>query len=201
MTSEQRRSGNNNRQQQTTINTNVNLPREPSDTSTFDKLMMYFTKTNPEYSISDFTEALYSFRQNRQTLAGISLTQLEEGVLNIVRNKYPSKENDIDTSETENTSETTNEQSVAAALWSTFKRYREREELSKKSANDKTNQAAVAEEQCLICLENLSSKKTETFTCKHTFHRNCLEEWFKIERTCPLCRKLLLFNDEFPALV
>lgn len=58
----------------------------------------------------------------------------------------------------------------------------------------------MTEDQCLICLESLNSNKTETFPCNHTFHRNCLEEWFKTERTCPLCRKLLLFNDEFPRL-
>jgi len=41
---------------------------------------------------SDFTEALYSYRQEQQTLAGLSLTQIEEGVLNIIRSKYPSKQ-------------------------------------------------------------------------------------------------------------
>ena len=91
------------------------------------------------------------------------------------------------------------EQSVAAALWSTFKRYREREKSSKNSEKN-PNTSNNPEEQCLICLEDLSSKKTETFPCDHTFHRPCLEEWFKIERTCPLCRKMLLFNDEFPSL-
>ncbi len=88
------------------------------------------------------------------------------------------------------------EDSVAAALWSTFKRYRERGQSSKKAENKNES-----EDQCLICLESLNSNKTEKFECQHIFHRNCLEEWFKIERTCPLCRKLLLFNDEFPALM
>lgn len=88
---------------------------------------------------------------------------------------------------------------MAAALWSTFKRYREREKSSKKTENN--NEVAITEDQCLICLEELSLDKTETFSCNHTFHRKCLEEWFKIERTCPLCRKMLLFNDEFPALM
>ncbi len=86
------------------------------------------------------------------------------------------------------------EQSVAAALWSTFKLYREHKQAAKKLEDDN-------EDLCLICLENLSTNKTETFQCQHTFHRMCLEEWFKTERTCPLCRKLLLFNDEFPALI
>jgi hypothetical protein len=89
------------------------------------------------------------------------------------------------------------EQSVAAVLWSTFKRYRERQQSSTKIEN---NDTTSKEEQCPICFENLSLNKTETFPCQHTFHRNCLEEWFKIERTCPLCRKMLLFNDEYPDL-
>lgn len=41
---------------------------------------------------TDFTEALYSYRQAQQTLAGLSLSQIEEGVLTLVRNKYPTKQ-------------------------------------------------------------------------------------------------------------
>ena len=41
---------------------------------------------------SDFTEALYAYRQEQQTLAGLSLSQIEEGILNLVRNKYSSKQ-------------------------------------------------------------------------------------------------------------
>ncbi|CAF3425090.1 unnamed protein product [Rotaria sp. Silwood1] len=191
MASEQRRHGDKNRKQNPRNKTTTGLPREPSDLSTFDKLMMYFTKTNPEYSISNFTEALYAYRQERQTLAGLSLSQIEEGVLNIVRSKYPSKQNNIDTNQIENSVEDNTEQSVTAALWSTFRRYREREQLSKKTEHNTTtnnnNEPAITEDQCLICLESLNSNKTETFPCNHTFHRICLEEWFKIERTCPLC--------------
>jgi hypothetical protein len=99
----------------------------------------------------------------------------------------------------QNSVEDKTEQSVTATLWSTFKRYRERKQSSNKS--DKNNETIRTEDQCLICLENLSSNKTETFPCQHTFHRVCLEEWFKTERTCPLCRKLLLFPDEFPKLM
>jgi hypothetical protein len=43
---------------------------------------------------SDLTDALYSYRQEQQTLAGRSLSQIEEGVLNIIRSKYPSKQVD-----------------------------------------------------------------------------------------------------------
>jgi hypothetical protein len=41
---------------------------------------------------SDFTEALETYRREQQTLTGLSLTQIEEGVLSIIRSKYPSKQ-------------------------------------------------------------------------------------------------------------
>jgi hypothetical protein len=37
------------------------------------------------------TEAIYAYRQEQQTLTGLSLSQIEEGVLTIVRKKYPSE--------------------------------------------------------------------------------------------------------------
>ena len=160
---------------------------------------------------------------------GIPLKQIEENVLNIIQRKYPSSTEvnrkkficqiisifsiacheerflrsahllftnhslcfvlfqDVDESE----------QSITAVLWKTFKRFREQRETSAKTA---TNDQTKKEEKCSICWENLNLHKTETFSCQHTFHRNCLEEWFKIERTCPLCRTILLFNDEYPDL-
>lgn len=44
------------------------------------------------FNRSEFTEALYAYRRERQTLTGLSLSQIEEAVLNIIRNKYHSRE-------------------------------------------------------------------------------------------------------------
>ncbi|UJR23681.1 hypothetical protein I4U23_026664 [Adineta vaga] len=186
MSTQQRKYGENNRKQNTKKNIPPGLSKETFELSTFEKLMLYLTKTHPEYMKSDFTEAIYAYRQEQQTLAGLSLSQIEEGVLNIVRNKYPSKQIDIDTTPNQHSFDDQIEQSVASALWSTFKRYREREQSLKKSKDN--NHTTAVEDQCLICLEDLHLKNTETFPCNHTFHRVCLEEWFKIERTCPLCQ-------------
>ena len=41
---------------------------------------------------SDFIEALYTYREEQRTLAGLSLSQIEEGILNILRNKYLSRQ-------------------------------------------------------------------------------------------------------------
>ena len=43
---------------------------------------------------SDFKDALYTFRQERQTLAGLNLDRIEESLLDIVRRKYPDEKVD-----------------------------------------------------------------------------------------------------------
>ena len=46
---------------------------------------------------------------------------------------------------------------------------------------------------CSICLDE-SKENIKTLLCGHEFHQTCIEEWFKREETCPLCR------DEFNEL-
>jgi hypothetical protein len=47
-------------------------------------------------------------------------------------------------------------------------------------------------DDCSICLSKLSklviSSKSHTLSCNHTYHKNCIDEWFKNNSTCPLCR-------------
>jgi hypothetical protein len=47
-------------------------------------------------------------------------------------------------------------------------------------------------EDCSICLSKLSklaiSSKSHTLSCNHTYHKHCIDEWFKNNSTCPLCR-------------
>ena len=31
--------------------------------------------------------------------------------------------------------------------------------------------------------------------CKHTFHKQCLDEWLRVNASCPTCRKSI-FNDD-----
>jgi len=84
---------------------------------------------------------------------------------------------------------------MASVLWATFSRSRNK--IQKDNEKKKDDDGLP---QCPICLENLQLEKTESFACQHTFHRKCLEQWFTYERTCPLCRKMVLFKDEFPDL-
>ena len=46
-------------------------------------------------------------------------------------------------------------------------------------------------DECCICLERMKTKNRTTLkvlTCKHVFHTKCIEEWNKINNTCPICR-------------
>jgi hypothetical protein len=54
--------------------------------------------------------------------------------------------------------------------------------------NDDTNSINNA---CSICLSNLNNSKTKTFTCNHTFHETCINEWLKDKDTCPMCRVVI----------
>ena len=42
-------------------------------------------------------------------------------------------------------------------------------------------------EQCSICLEEDTNDLVE-LTCNHIFHRACIQEWHKIQNSCPNCR-------------
>ncbi|GMY10876.1 RING-H2 finger protein ATL70-like [Fagus crenata] len=44
--------------------------------------------------------------------------------------------------------------------------------------------------ECAICLEDFEDGDVcrELFTCKHTFHKQCVDEWLIIDMHCPLCR-------------
>jgi hypothetical protein len=44
--------------------------------------------------------------------------------------------------------------------------------------------------ECSICFENLIEDIEKT-SCGHFFHKRCLNDWFKMNRICPMCRKKL----------
>lgn len=43
---------------------------------------------------------------------------------------------------------------------------------------------------CVICLETFDeSDFLVMLPCKHAFHKQCIQEWFKFRFTCPLCNQ------------
>ena len=45
-----------------------------------------------------------------------------------------------------------------------------------------------SEENCSICMENMSSCQVNVLACSHVFHVTCLTPWRARHSTCPLCR-------------
>lgn len=52
----------------------------------------------------------------------------------------------------------------------------------------------TAQKTCTICLENINSnasckeEEERVLKCRHAFHSECIERWFKVKHNCPLCR-------------
>jgi hypothetical protein len=46
---------------------------------------------------------------------------------------------------------------------------------------------ALAADVCLICQDDI--KNEYVAVCHHKFCKECTNEWFKISRLCPYCRK------------
>jgi hypothetical protein len=46
------------------------------------------------------------------------------------------------------------------------------------------------EHECCICLDKLNvGEFQKTLQCKHTFHKKCIDRWFKKDNDfCPMCR-------------
>ena len=40
---------------------------------------------------------------------------------------------------------------------------------------------------CPICHEE-DTVVRQTLACNHTFHHHCIQQWFRVNNTCPLCR-------------
>ena len=50
-------------------------------------------------------------------------------------------------------------------------------------------QEVVIEEECSVCLCDISKKQTHKLPCGHVFHKTCMKKWTtRGNNTCPLCR-------------
>ena len=49
----------------------------------------------------------------------------------------------------------------------------------------------ILESDCSICIDNYKYKQYKRILpeCKHTFHKKCIDNWFKKNSSCPVCRK------------
>jgi len=43
--------------------------------------------------------------------------------------------------------------------------------------------------ECPICYEKITKGTSTITSCKHVFHRGCLQRWTEEKSTCPMCRE------------
>lgn len=74
-----------------------------------------------------------------------------------------------------------------------FKSCHEINEKLKKSEKIKKCDS-ILNENCFICMDNYkeSQLKRELPSCKHYFHKKCIDKWLKKKASCPICRDELL---------
>jgi len=55
----------------------------------------------------------------------------------------------------------------------------------------------ILEIDCSICMDNYKYKQYKRILpeCKHTFHKKCIDSWFKKNSSCPVCRKDFLTDQ------
>lgn len=55
----------------------------------------------------------------------------------------------------------------------------------------------VETSSCTICLEDYDTNEEIVKTlCNHYFHKKCIVDWCIMNNSCPICRKVILHNDE-----
>ena len=53
--------------------------------------------------------------------------------------------------------------------------------------------------KCIICLSDFKiGEKESTLPCLHIFHTNCIENWLKRRRNCPICKFNISLNSLLP---
>jgi hypothetical protein len=55
----------------------------------------------------------------------------------------------------------------------------------------------ILNEDCFICMEryNCNEFKRILPSCKHYFHKKCIDKWLKSNASCPVCRDQLIKNN------
>jgi len=46
-------------------------------------------------------------------------------------------------------------------------------------------------EVCSICCEQLKTTVSRRLKCNHRFHKECIDQWFMRQNTCPCCREVM----------
>ena len=60
---------------------------------------------------------------------------------------------------------------------------------NKKKKTLKNRNKKGGNDDCPICFDSINNDEEKYLTpCNHKFHKKCIEDWIKINNTCPICR-------------
>lgn len=54
-----------------------------------------------------------------------------------------------------------------------------------------------ADDDCSICLEEISLYSRHLLGCGHVFHTKCIQNWIQCSGSCALCRKRVEFSENY----
>ncbi len=68
--------------------------------------------------------------------------------------------------------------------------------------DDNISLKSLEDSYCSVCLSSLNDNISK-LSCNHSFHTNCINEWFKVKDSCPLCRTCIIKPnlDVLPPLI
>lgn len=49
-------------------------------------------------------------------------------------------------------------------------------------------QIKLGQEQCIICMQDICIQPVTLLLCSHSFCFGCIQKWFGISHTCPICK-------------
>ena len=56
----------------------------------------------------------------------------------------------------------------------------------------------INEERCSICYDSLKDKQSHKLSCNHSFHTDCIIDWFRMgNSSCPYCRDTVSNQSSF----
>ncbi|XP_052227550.1 uncharacterized protein LOC127842209 isoform X2 [Dreissena polymorpha] len=147
----------------------------------FERLIGRMHETFPNVDRKGLIDAVTKIREARGSLSGLSMeTIVEQAGVHISMRKQDSKQ--------------------IPGLWTNAKKPQMLNLPPRVQLVMAQGACSEEEEICVICHDSISQEPVKELDCKHVFHSQCISKWVERERTCPTCRQLALFPEEFPRL-
>eukprot|EP00696_Hemimastix_kukwesjijk_P007557 gnl/Hemi2/1955_TR699_c0_g1_i1.p1 gnl/Hemi2/1955_TR699_c0_g1~~gnl/Hemi2/1955_TR699_c0_g1_i1.p1 ORF type:complete len:485 (+),score=89.42 gnl/Hemi2/1955_TR699_c0_g1_i1:114-1568(+) len=63
------------------------------------------------------------------------------------------------------------------------------EQMVKKTTESKSLEKRDGDQTCVVCMSDLKlGEKVRVLPCKHFYHVECIDEWLRRNKTCPVCK-------------